>query len=65
MFSQDTLAEASKAAPPVTVGGLTLAGVPLSDVLIIVTIVYTLLQVFFLLRDKWYNPRKAKKNGRK
>lgn len=65
MFSQDTLAEASKAAPPVTVGGLTLAGVPLSDWLIIATLVYTVLQIVFLLRDKWFNPRKAKHGSKR
>lgn len=64
MFSQDTLAEASKAAPPVTVGGLSLVGVPLSDWLIIATLVYTVLQIVFLIRDKRYRPWKDK-NGRK
>lgn len=64
MFSQDTLAEASKAAPPVTVGGLSLVGVPLSDWLIIATLVYTVLQIVFLIRDKLYRPWKDK-NGRK
>lgn len=64
MFSHDTLAEASKAAPPVTVGGLTLVGVPLSDWLIIATLVYTVLQIVFLIRDKLYRPWKDK-NGRK
>lgn len=64
MFTRDTLIEAGKASPPVAVGGLSLAGVSLSDVLIITTLVYTLLQIYFLLRDKWYIPRKVK-NGRK
>ena len=64
MFSQDTLAEASKAAPPVTVGGLSLVGVPLSDWLIIATLMYTVLQIVFLIRDKLYRPWKDK-NGRK
>lgn len=64
MLSHDTLAEASKAAPPVTVGGLTLVGVPLSDWLIIATLLYTVLQIVFLIRDKLYRPWKDK-NGRK
>lgn len=64
MLTQDTLTEAAKASPPVTVGGLTLVGVPLSDWLIIATLVYTVLQIVFLLRDKWYTPRKIK-NGSK
>lgn len=58
-------AEALRAAPSVTVGGLTLFGVGLADWVLIVTLVYTLLQVGFLLRDKWYLPRKAKRNVRK
>jgi hypothetical protein len=64
MFTQDTLNEAYKAAPPVMVGGLTFVGVPLSDWLIVATLIYTVLQIAFLLRDKWYIPRKVK-NGRK
>ncbi len=55
--------EAFKAAPSVTVGGLSLAGVALSDWLIILTIIYTGLQLVFLLRDKWW--RQRGKNGRK
>lgn len=58
----DLITEAAKAAPTVTVGGLTLFGVVLSDWVMILTIVYTLLQLFFLLRDKWWNKRKAQ-NG--
>lgn len=49
--------EVTKASPPVTVGALTLLGLPLSDWIIIVTIVYTVLQIFFLLRDKWWRDR--------
>lgn len=64
MLTQDILTGASKAAPPVTVGGLTLVGVPLSDWLIIATLVYTVLQIVFLVRDKLYRPWKEK-NGSK
>lgn len=58
----DLITEATKAAPAVTVGGLTLFGVVLSDWVMILTIIYTVAQIFFLLRDKWYIPRKAR-NG--
>lgn len=58
----DIVTEAAKAVPTVTVGGLTLFGVVLSDWVMILTIVYTLAQIFFLLRDKWYLPRKGR-NG--
>lgn len=55
----DLATEGAKALPTVTVGGLTLFGVVLSDWVMLLTIVYTLAQLFFLLRDKWYRPRKA------
>lgn len=55
----DLITETAKAAPTVTVGGLTLFGVVLSDWVMILTIIYTLLQLFFLLRDRWWNKRKV------
>jgi hypothetical protein len=61
---QDILTEGAKAAPALTVGGLTLVGVSLADWLLAVTLVYTLAQLFFLLRDKWWRQRKDR-NGRK
>lgn len=60
----DVLTEAAKAVPTVTVGGLTLYGVALSDYVLILTLVYTVLQILVLLRDKWWRQRKDK-NGRK
>jgi hypothetical protein len=60
----DVLTEAAKAAPTVTVGGLTLYGVGLSDYVLIATLIYTTLQIYFLVRDKWWKPRKAN-NGSK
>ena len=61
----DIVTEVAKAAPALTVGGLTLFGVGLADWVLIVTLVYTLLQVGFLLRDKMYRPRKDARNGSK
>lgn len=55
----DVLHEAAKAAPAVTVGGLTLFGVGLSDWVLLLTLIYTLLQIGFLIRDKVIRPRKA------
>jgi predicted benzoate:H+ symporter BenE len=54
----DVFTEAIKASPTITVGGLTLFGVGLADWVLILTIGYTALQIFFLLRDKWYRQRK-------
>ena len=48
----DAVTEAVKAAPPITVGGLTMLGVSLSEWVLILTAIYTLLQIHFLLRDK-------------
>lgn len=50
--------EAIKAAPAVTVGSLTLFGVGLSDWVLLTTLLYTLLQIGFLLRDRWWKKRK-------
>lgn len=61
----DFVAESAKAAPPAAVMGLTLFGVPVSDVLVVVMIVYTLCQLFFLLRDKWWYPRRSRCDERR
>lgn len=54
----DLVVESAKAAPPAAVVGLSLFGVQLSDVLILLTIIYTGCQLYFLLRDKWWRQRK-------
>lgn len=56
--------EVLKAAPSVTVGGMTVAGVPLSDWVLILTAIYTILQIGFLLRDKVFR-KKEKHDGSK
>lgn len=61
MIDSDFLAEATRATPTVAVTGLSLAGVPLSQWVLLLTLVYTLAQLYFLFRDKWYRPRKARK----
>lgn len=48
MQKHETLIEAAKAAPPVSVTGLTLYGVPLNDVVLVLTGLYTV----FLIIDK-------------
>ena len=48
-MKQETLTEVVRAAPPVSVGGLTLWGVPLSEWVLILTAVYTI----FLIVDKF------------
>ena len=42
---KDTLTEAVKAAPPVSLSGLSMWGVPIPEVLTILTIIYTLIML--------------------
>ncbi len=64
MSHHDTTIEAVKASPTIAVSSLTLFGVGLSEYVLIATLIYTLFQLYFLLRDKWWTPRKIR-NGRK
>lgn len=64
MTQNEVVSEVARASPVVTVGGLTLFGVGLSDWVLIVTLAYTFLQIYFLLRDKWWRKRKEQ-HGRK
>lgn len=58
----NVVTEAVKAAPPLTVGGLTMWGVSLSEWVLILTAIYTVLQIYFLLRDK-LGQKHRKKDG--
>lgn len=60
-LQESVVAEAAKTSPPLTVGVLTLCGVPLSDVVLCVTLTYTVLQLYFLIRDKWWRQRSGYK----
>jgi len=62
-------AEALRAAPPVTVAGATIAGVPLNDLILWATLLYLVLQIGFLLYRWWqmhtqnHNARASQANG--
>lgn len=58
---ESVTAEAAKASPSLSVGAMTLCGVPLSDVVLWATLLYTVLQAFFLIRDKWWRQRSGYK----
>lgn len=58
--AQEVTREVVKATPPVTVGALHYLGVSLSDVVLATTLVYTVFQLYFLLRDKWWRQRDKK-----
>lgn len=49
----DLVSEATKAAPPVTVVGATVAGVQVNDLILWATLVYLVLQIVFLLY-RWH-----------
>ncbi len=53
---------AAKAAPPLSVSGMTILGVSVPDWAIILTIVYTVLAIFVLIRDKFWDRRKGERS---
>ncbi len=59
---QDTVAgEIAKASPAVSMAGAVMAGIELNTVLVVLTIVYTLVQLYVLVRDKiWRRHREQK-----
>lgn len=59
MSKSELTTETLKATPPITVAGLSVAGVSLNDIVLIATLVYVLLQIGFLAH-RWY--RLLKKN---
>ena len=59
----DFVAEAAKATPPTAVAGLTLSGVALADWVLLLTAIYTAIQIYFLVRDRWL--KRKNKDGSK
>lgn len=51
------VADMAKVSPPATVVSLTVFGVGMSDVVLLLTAVYTVFMLYFLLRDKWWRQR--------
>ena len=52
-------------APPVAVSGLTLFGVDMPTIVLILTAIYTILQIFISFRDKVYHPWKEKRDAKR
>ena len=50
MHPEQHAAEAAKALPAITVTGLSLFGIPIQEWLILITIIYTVLQIYLLVR---------------
>jgi hypothetical protein len=55
-------AEAVKAAPPITVAGATVAGVPVNELILWATLLYLVLQIVFLLY-RWWRLGTGRDNG--
>ena len=50
MSPQEQASELAKVTPPITITGLTILGFPVSDVVLLLTAIYTLLQIALLVR---------------
>jgi hypothetical protein len=55
LVRHDIIASAVKAAPPVSAVSAIWMGISLPGVLMVLTIIYTALQIIFLLRDKLFS----------
>lgn len=64
-MDDDAKMQTLKAVPPLLVSTSTVLGINLQDWVFIVTIIYTILQVYFLLKEKWVAPWLAKRRGKK
>jgi uncharacterized protein (DUF58 family) len=63
--AQDVGEQAARVATPAAVAGVThFLGIPLSDWVLILTIVYTLVQLFVLIRDRLYKPWRTNRDIR-
>lgn len=52
---------AAKVAPSAMGGGATILGVPLPDVVLWITLIYTALQIYIIIKDRFIGPRLKKK----
>jgi len=58
---QDTVVgEIAKASPAVSMAGAVMAGIELNTVLVVLTIVYTCVQLYVLVRDKLWRQRQKR-----
>ncbi len=54
IMNNDVVASAAKVAPPVSAAGAIYMGITLPDLLMVATLIYTCLQVYVLIRDKFW-----------
>ena len=53
----EQLSDVIKAAPPITITGMTIVGIPIQDWVLIMTLVYTILQILIIARRFMMNRR--------
>lgn len=53
----EQITDAVKAAPPITITGMTIVGIQVQDWLLILTLVYTILQILIIVRRFMLNRR--------
>lgn len=63
MTKTELSTEAAKAAPAISITGLTLGGINLPDLVVVLTLVLIVLQIAFLIKEKVYNPWRKLRNG--
>lgn len=65
MMDQDAKMQIIKSAPPLLVSTSTVFGIPLQDWVFILTIIYTIAQLYYFLKEKlvrpWLSKRKKKR----
>lgn len=61
-MNKDTTTELLRAGPGVSVSGAMVFGVPVETWAIVLTVVYTLLSLVALIRDKYWNHYRKKEN---
>lgn len=59
-MKNDMVIEIVKATPPTSLSAMILMGFPLSDWVFVLGGLLLLLQLYFLLRDKWWRQRGSK-----
>lgn len=64
MISHDVTSEVVKASPAIAIGSLTILGYGVDVWATILTAIYVVLQMYFLLRDKWWRERKGKNDNK-
>ena len=63
MTPSEQLADIAKVTPPITVTGMTLAGYPLSQWVLLLTAIYTVIQIYSAVRRLYQSHKAGKPSG--